>query len=204
MGVVLVSGCEPYDPDGRLVSPDAYVATEPPGYSAPEGAQATNYPVVTITHEPASPTPPVSTSPEPPTTKSPPASPPPAEKPKESKESEDDTPELFDCIRPKQCSSNLEERAKTRARKTWKCETEITSEDRPTKGLSVNGSTLVINGDGTAELHVKPGVTGGKAFTLSGCGHTGIIACIPAHRTVKTADVTYDKVDDRVCLWAQE
>jgi len=212
LAAVLFVGCEPYDPDGRLVSPDQVAEPAPPGHAYAviinPAVPAATAPAPTAHLEPPSEATTAEPSPRDEAIKAKLAA---REKEQRDREAanerarEDDTPELFDCIKPKQCSSDVEARAKKRAADAWKCDAgDITADDHPTKGLSVNGSQMVITGDGTAEIHVKPGVEGGKAFALSGCGKQGIIACIPAHRIVKTADVTFDKVGDRVCLWARE
>jgi hypothetical protein len=117
----------------------------------------------------------------------------------------DSSEELFDCLRPGQCPTSWEERAKRRASSKWACPAEqILASPRPTKGLQAPGSQMVFKADGRAEYHASPGVKGDAAFELSGCDHRGIIACIPAHRSVSTPHQSYDNVDDHVCLWAKD
>jgi hypothetical protein len=116
-----------------------------------------------------------------------------------------DEAELFDCLTPDACPASLEERARRRAATNWTCSMEtIAATQRPTSGLSVVGSQMLLSAQGRAELHVQPGVKGGVAFSLVGCGRSGVLACVPAHRTVVTASATYDNTDDRVCLWARD
>ena len=123
----------------------------------------------------------------------------------EAREQLDSSDELFDCLRPGQCPTSWEARAKRRASIKWTCPTErITASPRPTKGLQAPGSQTVFKAEGRAEYHAEAGVKGDAAFDLSGCDHRGIIACIPAHRSVSTPHQSYDNVDDHLCIWAKE
>jgi hypothetical protein len=109
--------------------------------------------------------------------------------------------ELFDCLGPSVCP-DLEARAKRRAAAAFGCALEdIQTKERPTRGLAVNLPTMLINAQGKVELHVQA-PRPGNAFYVRGCGQEGLLACVWANRSVRTADVSYENTEDRVCLWA--
>jgi hypothetical protein len=117
----------------------------------------------------------------------------------------DSSEELFDCLTTDACPAAWEDRAKRRASIRWLCPTSsIVAAERPTAGLYVPGSRMAINPQGRAEYHATPGVKGDAAFVLMGCARRGIIACIPAHRSVVTATQTFDDLYDHLCLWARD
>ncbi len=117
----------------------------------------------------------------------------------------DSSEELFDCLTTDACPATWEGRAKRRASLRWLCPVEsIVATERPTAGLYVSGSRRVVNPQGRAEYHATPGVKGDAAFVLMGCAHRGVIACIPAHRSVVTPTRTLDDLYDHLCLWTRE
>ncbi len=181
--LLALGGCEPYEPDGPApVMPAAPVA-----------------PAVIVVQSPNTAATPLPSKIERPEAASPPPTPAP---PKKTRGPEDDTAELFACTEPGACK-DVEARAKRLVATSWHCaESDITATARDTKGLSVHATSMTMTAEGTVEVHIKPGVKG-TGFDVEGCNHVGTVACVPAHRTIHTADKTYDKVDDTVCLWAE-
>jgi hypothetical protein len=116
----------------------------------------------------------------------------------------DDVDALFDCIPGGDaCPAEPEGLARRRAAAAFPCSPDaITMRERPSAGLSVRGSQMVISARGHAEIQVQPN-TKGTAYEVEGCSRKGIVACVPAHRLVVTATTTHDATET-VCLWAVE
>jgi hypothetical protein len=50
-----------------------------------------------------------------------------------------------------------------------------------------------------ASIILRPGTA--SFFQVAGCNQWGLIACATANRSVRTATMTYENTEDRVCLW---